>query len=48
MADRSRGRVRDEMADVFAYLPWLADVLGLDLEEALGREDDQECSEVTG
>lgn len=36
MDDRSRAeRVRDEMADVFAYLLRLADVLGVDLEDAL-------------
>jgi NTP pyrophosphatase (non-canonical NTP hydrolase) len=35
-ADRTRAeRVRDEMADVFAYLLRLADVLGVDLEGAL-------------
>lgn len=35
MTDPSRaGRVRDELADVFAYLIRLADVLGVDLEEA--------------
>lgn len=31
----SAGRVRDEIADVLAYLLRLADVLGVDLEEAL-------------
>jgi len=36
MADELRaGRVRDEMADVFAYLLRLADVLRVDLEAAL-------------
>jgi len=36
MADRARAeRVRDEMADVFAYLLRLADVLGVELEDAL-------------
>lgn len=31
-------RVRDEMADVFAYLLRLADVLGVDLEAALSAK----------
>ncbi len=36
MADPDRGqRVREEAADVFAYLLRLADVLGIDLEQAL-------------
>ena len=36
MADRSSAeQVRDEMADVFAYLLRLSDVLGVDLEAAL-------------
>jgi NTP pyrophosphatase (non-canonical NTP hydrolase) len=30
----SAGQVRDELADVFAYLIRLADVLGVDLEQA--------------
>jgi dCTP diphosphatase len=30
--------VRDEMADVFAYLLRLADVLGVDIEEALAAK----------
>jgi dCTP diphosphatase len=39
MADRSRTeQVRDEMADVFAYLLRLADVLGVDLEDALAAK----------
>ena len=39
MADRSRAeQVRDEMADVFAYLLRLADVLGVDLEDALSAK----------
>src|SRR5580658_6506305 len=36
MTDAVRaGQVRDELADVFAYLIRLADVLGVDLEQAL-------------
>jgi NTP pyrophosphatase (non-canonical NTP hydrolase) len=36
MADEdSATRVRDEMADVLAYLLGLADALGVDIEEAL-------------
>ena len=35
MADAAlAGQVRDELADVFAYLIRLADVLGVDLEQA--------------
>ena len=34
----SAGRVREEMADVLAYLLRLADVLGVDLEEALAEK----------
>jgi NTP pyrophosphatase (non-canonical NTP hydrolase) len=34
----SSGRVRDEMADVLAYLLRLSDVLGVDLEEALAEK----------
>ena len=39
MADEdSATRVRDEMADVLAYLLRLADVLSLDIEEALAAK----------
>ncbi|MGP4109450.1 nucleotide pyrophosphohydrolase [Streptomyces sp. 4N509B] len=39
MADRDRAAaVREEMADVFAYLLQLADVIGVDLEDALRRK----------
>ena len=39
MADEeSAGNVRDEIADVLAYLLRLADVLGVDIEEALGAK----------
>jgi len=39
MADPSRAeRVRDEIADVLAYLLRLADVLGVDLEAALAAK----------
>src|SRR6266566_9901349 len=34
----SAGRVRDELADVLAYLLRLADVLGVDLEAALAAK----------
>ncbi|MGN6793537.1 MAG: nucleotide pyrophosphohydrolase [Streptosporangiaceae bacterium] len=34
----SAGRVRDEMADVLAYLLRLADVLAVDIEEALAAK----------
>ncbi len=39
MADEeSAGNVRDEIADVLAYLLRLADVLGVDIEQALGAK----------
>lgn len=39
MADSSQAeQVRDEMADVLAYLLRLADVLGVDLEDALAAK----------
>ena len=39
MADEdSAARVRDEMADVLAYLLRLADALGVDIEEALAAK----------
>jgi NTP pyrophosphatase (non-canonical NTP hydrolase) len=34
----SAGRVREEMADVLAYLLRLSDVLGVDLEDALAEK----------
>ncbi len=39
MGDESRAaQVRDELADVFAYLIRLADVLGVDLEQAFAEK----------
>ena len=39
LADQAQaGRVREEIADVFAYLLRLADVLAVDLEEALAEK----------
>jgi dCTP diphosphatase len=39
MADRSRAdEVKQELADIFGYLLRLADVLGVDLEEALNQK----------
>ncbi|HYK30895.1 MAG TPA: MazG-like family protein, partial [Streptosporangiaceae bacterium] len=36
--DGRAGQIRDELADVFAYLIRLADVLDVDLERAFGQK----------